>query len=115
MRSNLNQERGGEWDESFSGGGSSGYGEFRTGGTRTEDTTRTPSQDPRLAGYYANLEVPYGSDLEAVRRAWKRLVKKYHPDLHGGDLEKRKVANELTAELTQAYRELEQALTAGKV
>lgn len=115
MRSNLTQGRESDWKESFRGGRPSGYGEFRTGGARSENTTSAPSQDPRLAGFYANLEVPYGSDLEAVRRAWKRLVKKYHPDLHAGDPEKRRVANELTAELTRVYRELEQALTAGKV
>jgi curved DNA-binding protein CbpA len=42
------------------------------------------------------------------------MLKKYHPDLHGDDPEKRRVANELTAELTRAYRELEKALTTGK-
>jgi DnaJ-domain-containing protein 1 len=74
----------------------------------------TPQGDPRLAGYYANLEVPYGSDLETIRSAWKKLLKKYHPDLHGRDPEKKRIANELTAELTQAYQELEKALTEGK-
>lgn len=74
----------------------------------------TPQGDPRLAGYYANLEVPYGSDLKTIRSAWKKLLKKYHPDLHGRDPEKKRIANELTAELTQAYQELEKALTQGK-
>ena len=71
---------------------------------------RAAAVDPQLARYYANLEVPYGSDLEKVRRAWKRLLKKYHPDRHHRDPEKRRVANQLTAELTRAYRELEAAL-----
>ena len=66
--------------------------------------------DSRLAGYYANLEVPYGSDLEVVRAAWKRQMKKYHPDMHADDAEKRRVANELAAALTTAYRELEHSL-----
>ena len=67
--------------------------------------------DPQLAGYYANLEIPYGSDLEMVRRAWKRQLKKYHPDLHAENPEKRQLANELTVELTRAYQEIERALT----
>ena len=67
--------------------------------------------DPQLAGYYANLEIPYGSDLEIVRRAWKRQLKKYHPDLHAENPEKRRLANELTVELTRAYQEIERALT----
>ena len=70
-----------------------------------------PPQPPdELAGYYANLEIPRGSDLETVRAAWKGMMKKYHPDLHAADPEKRRLAGELTANLTRAYQELEAAL-----
>ena len=72
-----------------------------------------PTQDPVLAGYYANLELPYGADLGAVKAAWKGLMKKYHPDRHSQDPEKRRVANELCAELTRAYQELERSIAAG--
>jgi DnaJ-domain-containing protein 1 len=87
-----------EWD--------SGPWQQEAGGKRDAG----PARDPRLAGYYANLEVPYGADLETVRSAWRRMMKKYHPDLHHSDPEKRRVANELCAELTRAYRELERVL-----
>ena len=70
----------------------------------------TEAEDPELASYYANLEIPYGSDLDTARAAWRRLMKKYHPDLHGADPEKRELANGLSAQLTHAYRELEAAL-----
>lgn len=70
-------------------------------------------QDEELAGYYANLEIPYGSDLATVRAAWKDLMKKYHPDLHGADPEKQKLAGEITARLTRACQELEAALERG--
>jgi|TARA_B110000196_G_C20634455_1_gene425579 DnaJ-domain-containing protein 1 len=68
------------------------------------------TQDPELARYYANLEIPYGSDIETVRAAWKRMMKKYHPDLHSTDPQKRQVADELSAALTRAYQELIQVL-----
>ena len=68
-------------------------------------------EDAELAGYYANLEVPYGSDLETVRKAWKRQMARYHPDKHQGDPQKAKVANELVQQLNQAYRELEKHLS----
>ena len=68
-------------------------------------------QDESLAGYYANLDLHYGADLAAVKAAWKRLMKKYHPDRHAQDPAKREVANELCAELTRAYRELEKCLS----
>ena len=70
-----------------------------------------PAEDPVLAGYYANLELPYGANLEAVKTAWKRLMKQYHPDRHAQDPAKREVANALCAQLTQAYKELEKSLT----
>ena len=59
--------------------------------------------DSLLAKYYANLEIPYGSDLETATAAWKRLMKKYHPDRHSSDPQKQKVANELVQELNRAY------------
>ena len=65
--------------------------------------------DPQLAQYYTNLEIPYGSDLETARRAWKEMMKKYHPDLHGDDPERQKTATILTQELTAAYRAIESA------
>ena len=66
--------------------------------------------DP-LAQYYANLEIPPGSDRETVKSAWKGLLKKYHPDLHDADPEKRKVADELTRRLTESYRILDKELS----
>ncbi|MFQ5772058.1 MAG: J domain-containing protein [bacterium] len=62
--------------------------------------------DPELAGYYANLEVPYGSDLTTVKKSWKRLVRKFHPDLHSTDPKKRQLANDLTRGLNRAYESI---------
>ncbi len=74
-------------------------------------TSQSSTQDPLLAQYYANLEVPYGSDLETVRRAWKNLLRKYHPDRHSGDPEKQAIANKLVQELNHAFQELEKRLS----
>ena len=84
----------------------------------TEDSsqpeTRQPQNgmayDPILATYYANLELPYGADLERVKKAWKKMVRKYHPDLHGADPAKRQLANELSQGLNRAYEELKKRL-----
>lgn len=70
-----------------------------------------PGYDPVLARYYANLELPYGANLVTVRQAWKNLLRKYHPDLHSHDPDKRRVATELTQGLNRAYEELEKRLT----
>lgn len=74
------------------------------------DQRSAPGVDPDLARYYANLEVPYGSDLDTARESWKRLVRKYHPDLHGTDPERQHVATELVKGLNQALEQLEQRL-----
>jgi DnaJ-domain-containing protein 1 len=70
-------------------------------------------QDPEMAKYYARLEVAYGSDFDAVKSAYRRLMRKYHPDLHGASPEKHKAATEVSQALTQAYNELERLLCGG--
>lgn len=70
-------------------------------------------QDPEMAKYYARLEVPYGSDYNAVKAAYRRLMRKYHPDLHAVSPEKHKAATEVSQALTQAYNELERLLAIG--
>jgi DnaJ-domain-containing protein 1 len=69
---------------------------------RQEETRSDP-----LAKYYANLEIPVGSDRETIKTAWKTQMKKYHPDLHGSDPNKKQIAEELTRQLNQAYRTLD--------
>ena len=78
--------------------------------TQEEVPATDRTSDP-LAQYYANLEIPPGSNRETVKSAWKKLLKKYHPDLHDADPEKRKVAGELTRRLTESYRILDEALS----
>ncbi len=69
-----------------------------------------PVVDPVLAGYYANLEVPYGSELAAVEAGWKRLLSRYHPDRHAMDPERARVADELVKQLNHGYGELRRHL-----
>ena len=59
--------------------------------------------DP-LAKYYANLEIPVGSDQTIIKNAWKKQLKKYHPDLHYSDPEKKIIAENLTRQLNETYR-----------
>ena len=59
---------------------------------------------------YAALEVPLGSNFETVRKSYRTLMRKYHPDHHSGSPEKQKTATELTQKLTDAYRVLERKL-----
>lgn len=66
----------------------------------------SPPVDPKIAGYYANLEVEVGADLEAVTRAWKKLVREFHPDRFAGHPAREAEATRLVQQLNDAYREL---------
>jgi DnaJ-domain-containing protein 1 len=47
---------------------------------------RPPGPAPHpLAAEYQLLGLAPGADRDAVRRAWRRLVRDHHPDRHAGD------------------------------
>jgi DnaJ-domain-containing protein 1 len=68
---------------------------------------RRPSPDEEVRRAYAALEVPVGSNFETVRKSYRALMRKYHPDHHSESPEKQKTATELTQKLTEAYKLLE--------
>ena len=93
----------GEWEEIGSeqaGEGSSG--ERNTTGEKT------------IREYYANLEVPYGSDLETVKESYRRLMRRYHPDRYANDSDMEELATELSQEITQAYHAVKSWLESGR-
>lgn len=61
----------------------------------------------KVAQFYKSLEIPYGSNINQVKSAWKKLCKKYHPDFFTHDPEKQKIGNILVQKLTHAYKEIE--------
>ncbi|MCA9520040.1 MAG: DnaJ domain-containing protein [Myxococcales bacterium] len=70
------------------------------------------AHDPRseLAKHYANLELPLGASKDEVKTSWRKLMRKYHPDMHNTDPEKHRIATELTQRLTESYRFLSKHL-----
>ena len=71
---------------------------------------RTTNYEEKITKYYANLEIPNGSNFETVKKAYRTLLKKYHPDFFHHDKEKQKTATLLTQKLTEAYEALEKHL-----
>jgi DnaJ-domain-containing protein 1 len=79
--------------------------------SRTEGSRQTysESRNEKLAQAYANLELPYGAPFSEVRRAYKRLLRAYHPDRFAQDPEKLNIATEITKKINQAFTLIRQA------
>jgi hypothetical protein len=71
---------------------------------------RTAAGDDAIRKAYAALEVPPGSDFDTVRKSYRRLMRRYHPDLHAGSPDKQRDANARTQLLTDAYKVLDKHL-----
>jgi DnaJ-domain-containing protein 1 len=87
--------------------------DFMRGGSRDSahgaDRQSAPSPDPvdeSLRQDYANLEVPFGSDIETVKRSYKKLMLKYHPDKHGADPRQQTIALEITKKINESFERI---------
>lgn len=75
------------------------------------ENSRSPDFDEQLAKHYAALELPYGADLGRVQKAYRALLKKYHPDYFAHDPEKQQTATLITQKITDAYQVLKKHLS----
>jgi DnaJ-domain-containing protein 1 len=89
-----------------------GYGRGKRGEDRRRDDeskeSREGHQEDRseLHKDYNNLEVAYGAPFEEVRRAYRRLLRLYHPDRFAGDPEKLEVATEVVKRINASYQRI---------
>lgn len=61
--------------------------------------------------YYANLELPYGASFSEIKTAYRKLLKKYHPDKFYNDEKKLQLAQEVVIKLNLAYNYFENKFT----
>jgi DnaJ-domain-containing protein 1 len=61
-----------------------------------------------IEDWHRTLEVPVGADFDTIRRSYRRLVAKYHPDKYASDPDKYAVATQVTRKITSAYNGLKQ-------
>jgi DnaJ-domain-containing protein 1 len=69
-------------------------------------TVSVVTEEEKIRVYYANLELPIGASLAEVKASYRRLMRRYHPDLHQTDKDKAEIANRLAQELRVAYEGL---------
>jgi DnaJ-domain-containing protein 1 len=67
-------------------------------------------KDDKIAAYYKVLDLPYGASYDEVKKSYRQLMRKYHPDRHVSHPKKQKAATELSMRVTQAYNALEEHL-----
>ena len=75
-----------------------------------EEGKRNTEVDPlkvKEAEFYANLELKYGAGFSEIKEAYKKLIKKYHPDKFNKNEEQRKIAEAITTRLNEAYNYFE--------
>lgn len=83
-----------------SGSGQAGGGNSSRGRGSGTKTGGVPSD---VAQAYSRLEIPPASTIDEAKKAWRKLMRKYHPDRHQGDERKREVATKIAASLTESY------------
>jgi hypothetical protein len=96
----LNDYLGADQEET---GGRSHRGGAQSSGHGPQSSPMPPES---LRGDYANLEVPFGADIGIVRRSYKQLVLRYHPDRHADNPEKLRVATEITKKINESFERI---------
>ena len=74
------------------------YSGYKRQQEQTVDPNRKKEEE-----YYRNLELPYGSPFEAIKKAYRKQMKVYHPDLYHGDPEKFEMAQQVSSQLNESY------------
>lgn len=64
---------------------------------------QTNAQLEKERQYYADLELPYGASFDEIKKAYRRLVKQFHPDKYANDRQRYETAVRLTSKLNEAY------------
>ena len=56
---------------------------------------------------YELLEVPFGAPFSQVKKGYKKMIARYHPDKHSDNQESLKRATDLSQKINGAFRRIE--------
>jgi DnaJ-domain-containing protein 1 len=87
---------------STSSGGSSGHAH----GQANSRPPRPGTTEAQILEWYRVLDLQVGADMAQIKTSYRRLMRKYHPDMHAGNPQKQKAATELSMRVTSAYNGL---------
>lgn len=80
--------------------------ELRGGSPRSRSSSRPGGKAEQIRRFYANLELPMGAPIDEVRAAYRKLMRRYHPDKHHDDPARARAAHQLSHQLREAYEGL---------
>jgi DnaJ-domain-containing protein 1 len=85
---------------------------------RNQEQDRTQRQeqvnDPiklKELEYLSNLELKEGATFDQIKASYKNLIRKYHPDKFHGNEQQRKVAEQVTSRLNEAFAYFEKSMS----
>lgn len=93
-----------QWSPTFSSQKPNNWQEFKKE-FESRPAQKSPPSKEEL--YRANLEVEKGASLAEIRKSYKRLLRKYHPDLYHNDESRKKLAVDITTQLNEAMNYFE--------
>lgn len=93
----------GQWSTST---GSASTGPRTTASAGSARAPRANSNEAQVLEWYKTLGVSPGVDGAAIKSAYRQMMRKYHPDMHAGNPQKLKAANEMSMRVTTAYNGL---------
>ncbi|MFN0276024.1 MAG: DnaJ family molecular chaperone [Chitinophagales bacterium] len=76
--------------------------------TSSSTSSSVNSSAPKEKDYYAILFVTEKVNYAELRKAYHKLAKQYHPDMHNGSPHDQKLMNEKFRELTAAYEKIKE-------
>ena len=87
--------------QAAAGGGwspGSGAGPSSSSSSSSSSSGRPPragSQEAQVLEWYKVLDLPYGAELSEVKTSYRKLMRKYHPDMHASNPQKQKAVEYL--------------------
>jgi DnaJ-domain-containing protein 1 len=99
----------------FSGGSRRAAGNDAAGGRAAHGGTAGNPVPERLRKDFAELGVSFGASAEECKAAYKRLLKKHHPDRHAGHTGNMLKATEKSARINTAFDRIEKWRITGRI
>ena len=95
-------------DQARTGGGRSSQSSQASASAQASGSSRPPrgSTEVQLLEWYRVLDLQLGADMVQIKTAYRKMMRRYHPDMHAGNPGKLKAANEMSMRVTGAYNGL---------